>query len=169
MQNERRQDVCRACLGRRADERLRESDHQLEQLRVLLDSLTSLADEAEGDREKWRDVWFEIKSIGRAFKESRFPTVKEIAWSPLDGSICRVRLDSLTLRDCAGAVLPVDSCVLRANADVQPGGIYEFETLEPRIFLPVGGPVGVLILLAQQPIPHGGILRRQVPRRFQVP
>jgi hypothetical protein len=61
------------------------------EIEALLDSLETLADEAEGKRKKWRDVWSEIKSIGQAFKESRFPTVqdRQAAWNRFQSIIAR--------------------------------------------------------------------------------
>ncbi len=63
------------------------------EIEALLNSLETLADEAEGKRKKWRDVWSEIKSIGQAFKESRFPTVqdRQAAWNRFQSIIARVK------------------------------------------------------------------------------
>lgn len=64
------------------------------EIEALLDSLDLLADEVEGKRAKWKDVWSEIKNIGQAFKESRFPTVQErqIAWNRFQSIIARVKV-----------------------------------------------------------------------------
>lgn len=52
------------------------------EIEALLDSLETLVDEAEGKSGKWKDVWVEIKSVGQAFKESRFPNAqdRQAAW-----------------------------------------------------------------------------------------
>jgi hypothetical protein len=63
------------------------------EIEVLLDSLETLADEAEGKRTKWRDVWSEIKNLGQAFKESRFPTAqdRQAAWNRFQSTVARVK------------------------------------------------------------------------------
>ncbi len=62
-------------------------------MQALLDSLDALADEAEGKRTSWRDVWTEIKNIGQAFKESRFPTAqdRQAAWNRFQSIVARVK------------------------------------------------------------------------------
>ena len=62
-------------------------------IKALLDSLETLAHEAEGKRAKWRDVWSEIKNIGQAFKESWFPTAKDrqVAWNRFQSIVARVK------------------------------------------------------------------------------
>jgi len=62
-------------------------------IEALLDSLKALVDEAEGKRGKWKDVWSEIRSIGQAFKESRFPTVqdRQTAWGRFQSIVARVK------------------------------------------------------------------------------
>jgi chromosome segregation ATPase len=76
-----------------AEERRRESEQQLAHLRGLIDSLNSLADAAEGNRDKWKEVWSEIKTIGILFKETRFPTPKDRqdAWKQYQSIIARVK------------------------------------------------------------------------------
>lgn len=63
------------------------------EIEALIDSLETLADEAEEKRAKWRDVWSEIKNIGQAFKESRFPTAKDrqAAWSRFQSIVAKVK------------------------------------------------------------------------------
>lgn len=63
------------------------------EIQALLDSLEALADEAEGKRTKWRDVWSEIKNVGQAFKESRFPTARDrqAAWAQFQSIVTRVK------------------------------------------------------------------------------
>lgn len=63
------------------------------EIEALLDSLETLADEAEGKKGKWKEVWGEIKNIGQAFKESRFPTVqdRQAAWNRFQSIIARVK------------------------------------------------------------------------------
>jgi len=63
------------------------------EIEALLDSLETLADEAEGKRGKWKEIWGEIKSIGQAFKESRFSTVqdRQAAWSRFQSIVARVK------------------------------------------------------------------------------
>jgi hypothetical protein len=63
------------------------------EIEALLDSLEALAEEAEGKRAKWRDVWSEIKNIQQAFKESRFPTAqdRQAAWSRFQSIVARVK------------------------------------------------------------------------------
>lgn len=60
---------------------------------ALLDSLAKLVEEAEGRRAKWRDVWGEVKSVGDAFKESRFPTTRDrqAAWQRFQSIIAHVK------------------------------------------------------------------------------
>lgn len=59
----------------------------------LLDTLESLIEEAEGRGKNWRDVWVEIKNIGRAFKDSRFPTAqdRQLAWNRFQSLVARVK------------------------------------------------------------------------------
>lgn len=59
----------------------------------LLDTLDSLIEEAEGRGKNWRDVWVEIKNIGRAFKDSRFPTAqdRQLAWNRFQSLVARVK------------------------------------------------------------------------------
>jgi cell division septum initiation protein DivIVA len=63
------------------------------EIEALLDSLETLADEGEGKRAKWRDVWSEIKKIGQAFKESRFPNAqdRQAAWNRFQTIVARVK------------------------------------------------------------------------------
>lgn len=63
------------------------------EIEALLDSLETLVDEAEGKRGKWQDVWSEIKSIGQAFKESRFLTAqdRQAAWNRFQSIIANVK------------------------------------------------------------------------------
>jgi chromosome segregation ATPase len=70
-------------------------------LEVLLDSLEALADKAEGKRTKWRDVWSEVKNVGQAFKESRFPTAQErqAAWGRFQSIIARAKACQQRARD----------------------------------------------------------------------
>jgi glycosyltransferase involved in cell wall biosynthesis len=80
------------------------------------------------------------------FDLTRFSTVKELAWSPLEGSLCRVRLGNLSWRDPSGAVRQAGPESLRTNAEVRPDGTYVFSTTEPRIYVPVGGPVASVMV-----------------------
>jgi glycosyltransferase involved in cell wall biosynthesis len=75
------------------------------------------------------------------FDLSRFPTVKELAWAPLEGWLCRVRINGLSLRDAAGNVREVGPSELRTNGEARPDGTYVFLTAGPRILLSVGGPL----------------------------
>lgn len=63
------------------------------EIEALLDSLETLVDEAEGKRGKWKDVWGEIKSVGQAFKGSRFPTAqdRQAAWDRFQSIIANVK------------------------------------------------------------------------------
>lgn len=63
------------------------------EIEALLDSLGGLVDETEGKRGKWKDVWDEIKSVGEAFKGSRFPTVqdRQAAWKRFQSIIAHVK------------------------------------------------------------------------------
>jgi conjugal transfer/entry exclusion protein len=63
------------------------------EIEALLDSLETLVDEAEGKRGKWKDVWGEIKSVGQAFKDSRFPTSqdRQAAWNRFQSIIANVK------------------------------------------------------------------------------
>jgi hypothetical protein len=63
------------------------------EIEALLDSLETLFEEAEGKRDKWKDVWNEVKSIGQTFKESRFPTVqdRQAAWNRFQYIIANVK------------------------------------------------------------------------------
>jgi len=63
------------------------------EIEALLDSLETLIDEVEGKRGKWKDVWDEIKSIGQAFKESKFPTAqdRQVAWNRFQSIIANVK------------------------------------------------------------------------------
>ncbi|HOL72869.1 MAG TPA: hypothetical protein PLA43_20495 [Bryobacteraceae bacterium] len=62
-------------------------------IEALLDSLRSLADAAEGKTAKWSDVWEEIRNIGKAFKESRFPSPedRQAAWDRFQSIVARVK------------------------------------------------------------------------------
>ncbi|MGB4644461.1 MAG: hypothetical protein WBH76_01020 [Dictyoglomaceae bacterium] len=62
-------------------------------IEALLDSLENLLQETEEKKVKWKDVWGEIKSIGQAFKESRFPTVqdRQAAWGRFQSIVARVK------------------------------------------------------------------------------
>lgn len=70
------------------------------EIEALLDSLEALAEEAEGKRTNWRDVWSDIKNIGRAFKESRFPTAqdRQAAWSRFQSIVERVKTSQAQAR-----------------------------------------------------------------------
>ena len=60
----------------------------------MLDSLASIVAEAEaGNRTKWKDVWTEIKGIGQAFKETRFPTPvdRQTAWERFQSIVASVK------------------------------------------------------------------------------
>ncbi len=63
------------------------------EIESFLDSLETLVDEAERKRGKWRDVWSEIKSIGQAFKESRFPTAqdRQATWNRFQSIFANVK------------------------------------------------------------------------------
>jgi flagellar motor switch/type III secretory pathway protein FliN len=63
------------------------------EIEALLDSLETLVNEAEGKRGKWKDVWVEIKSVGQAFKQSRFPTAqdRQVAWNRFQSIIANVK------------------------------------------------------------------------------
>ena len=63
------------------------------EIEALIDSLETLTDEAEGKSTKWRDVWSEIKNIGQAFKECRFPTAqdRQSAWNRFQSIIANVK------------------------------------------------------------------------------
>jgi molecular chaperone GrpE (heat shock protein) len=64
------------------------------EIRAMLDSLSTLVAEAEdGDTKKWKDVWAEIKRIGPAFKESRFPTPgdRQAAWERFQSIVASVK------------------------------------------------------------------------------
>jgi hypothetical protein len=65
------------------------------EIESLIDSLDALVDEAEGGSNKWKGVWNEIKSIGQAFKETRFSTVadRQTAWKRFQAIIARVKAD----------------------------------------------------------------------------
>lgn len=64
------------------------------ELESLIDSLEALADEAEENRGKWNGVWGEIKNIGQAFKDSRFPTAhdRQAAWKRFQSIVARVKV-----------------------------------------------------------------------------
>src|SRR5262249_18480496 len=78
------------------------------------------------------------------FDLTRFPTVKRLAWSPLEGWLCRVRIDRVSLRDGAGEVREVGPRDLWSNAEGGPEGTCVFTTAEPRVHIRVGGPVASL-------------------------
>lgn len=63
------------------------------EIEALLNSLETLVDEAERERGKWKDVWGKIKSVGQAFKESRFPTAqdRQAAWDRFQSIIANVK------------------------------------------------------------------------------
>jgi len=63
------------------------------EIEALLDSLETLVDEAEGKRGEWKDVWGEIRSVGQAFKGSRFPTAqdRQRAWDRFQSIIANVK------------------------------------------------------------------------------
>lgn len=64
------------------------------EIQAMLESLSTLVDEAEaGNKNKWKDVWTEIKSIGQAFKEARFPTPgdRHTAWEQLQSIVASVK------------------------------------------------------------------------------
>lgn len=64
------------------------------ELHAMIQSLAGLVDEAEsGNRNKWKDVWTEIKSIGQAFKDVRFPTPgdRQTAWERFQSIVASVK------------------------------------------------------------------------------
>jgi len=65
---------------------------EIESLLALLETLTN---EAECNRAKWRDVWSEVKGIGQAFKESRFPSVQDRhqSWNRFQSIIARIKVN----------------------------------------------------------------------------
>jgi glycosyltransferase involved in cell wall biosynthesis len=91
-------------------------------------------------------------SFEHTFDLTRFPAVKEIAWSPLEGSVCRVRIDELCLHEPGGAVRAVDHRGLRTTGVLSPDGTFVFETAEPRVFVPVGGPVAGVTIRGRQEV-----------------
>ena len=71
------------------------------EIEALLDSLQTLVDEVEGKRGKWKDVWDEIKSVGQAFKESRFPTTqdRQAVWNRFQSIIANVKASQERARE----------------------------------------------------------------------
>ncbi len=63
------------------------------EIESLIDSLDALVRQAEGGSNKWKEVWNEIRSLGRAFKESQFPSNKDrqAAWKRYHSIVARVK------------------------------------------------------------------------------
>ena len=63
------------------------------EIEALIDSLGTLVNEVEGGGGKWEDVWSEVRSIGQAFKGSRFPSGedRQEAWGRFQSIIRQVK------------------------------------------------------------------------------
>ena len=63
------------------------------EIEALVDSLEALVSEVEGGSGKWKDIWVEVRSIGKAFKGSRFPSSqdRQQAWGRFQSVVGHVK------------------------------------------------------------------------------
>ena len=81
-------------------------------------------------------------SFEHTFELSDFGMLRQLAWSPLEGRPCRVKIGRVTLQDLDGSVRELDSSALRSNGILLPDGTHVFETPEPRFFIDLDGALG---------------------------
>jgi glycosyltransferase involved in cell wall biosynthesis len=93
-----------------------------------------------------RLVGVDGKAFTQTFDLTRAPAVRALTWSPLEGWLCRVRIQGVYFRGPDGAVRAVDLRALNTNGVRLPDGTYVFETTEPRIALPVSGAVSSVMI-----------------------
>ena len=75
------------------------------------------------------------------FDLARYPGVKRLRWDPLEGRLCRVALERAAWRDATGGEHTVDLSQVCANGHQVGPATFEFETIDPMVFLPVAGEV----------------------------
>jgi SAM-dependent methyltransferase/predicted nucleic acid-binding Zn-ribbon protein len=67
--------------------------------------------------------------------------VRQLRWDPLEMRLCRVRLREVLWQDVNGLITRLDLGRVTSNGRQRDVGAFEFETLDPMIFLPISGPV----------------------------
>jgi SAM-dependent methyltransferase len=67
--------------------------------------------------------------------------VRQLRWDPLEMSLCRVRLRQVDWQDAEGREFRLDLGRVASNGLRRDEATFEFETLDPMVFLPVSGSV----------------------------
>src|SRR5579871_7947 len=79
------------------------------ELQAMIQSLAGLVDEAEaGNKNRWKDVWTEIKGIGQAFKDVRFTTPgdRQAAWDRFQAIVASVKASQQKACPCGEPAKP---------------------------------------------------------------
>ena len=68
---------------------------------------------------------------------TRFPSVQAVRWDPVEDRFSRVCLEKVSWIDGSGTTRELDLAEVHANGTRMALGEFEFDTLHPRIFLPI--------------------------------
>jgi glycosyltransferase involved in cell wall biosynthesis len=85
--------------------------------------------------------------------------VKGLRWDPVEGLLCRVCLDKAAWTDVDDRIHEVELNEMWANGIRSRAGEFEFDTIDPSIFLPVSGRVKMLTLEGSWQIHDEGTTR----------
>ncbi len=67
--------------------------------------------------------------------------VRGLRWDPLELHTCRIRIDAIAWTDLRAVHRQLDLTVLTGNGERSADGLWDFETLDPSLFLPIFGDV----------------------------
>jgi len=75
--------------------------------------------------------------------------VRQLRWDPLETRLCRVCLRQVLWQDGDGLISRLDLSCVTSNGRQRDEGTFEFETLDPMIYLPISGPVARVTIMGE--------------------
>jgi glycosyltransferase involved in cell wall biosynthesis len=81
-----------------------------------------------------------------SFDLTKFSSISAVRWDPVEGRFCRVALQRVAWRDREDRETVVDLASIHSNGHTIGLAAFEFETIDPMIFIPISGDIADLRL-----------------------
>jgi glycosyltransferase involved in cell wall biosynthesis len=78
------------------------------------------------------------------FDLAHAPAVRQLRWDPVEGRLCRVRIEEIVWQAPNGTEGRIDLSTITANGILGDDGVYSFETTDPLLIFPYAGPLARL-------------------------
>lgn len=85
-------------------------------------------------------------SFALTFNLAGYEPIRSIRWDPVEGSSCKVRIDSISWEDASGTLHAFNPAAITTNGTRGNDGTILFKTADPQCFIPLGGNISSITI-----------------------